>query len=611
MQHRDDDRALTVSDLTVENAQPVNLFSIACLPNQEDYKESSELKQNVRDALKPFAKMIRKNGSNPLLCELAVISDKNQWQHVVDPGDSREFVSIIDTYEDELSPELRQELIVCWKAAIRSLGNSQPSRVQANYIVLNERVYDAVTYYEKFISQDSSSSNPGQQETYCKNAPEAESNNAPEAEIEHFSIDEKARKPLANAAQDNAAQKAAQKAINDLIQGTLLKASQGLKNALRDATLVILPFSRPYVDTTMIDNDKISKNPNDAGLSILLDPNIEKGPGGCLFAIYKNSTEESGSSDLASAQPSDLNFFLAAQYLLTLSALVEARRNLVLYYEEQRKRNWGYLVHQFKNDVAQPLTTLSQVHQVVKENGDFDHELVSKVELAEGQMDSMFKIADLVVAATKTTAEGGRKELTNNSIRYLLHHFEEDMLNLADLESKYLELYGDGGKLSIEFGKPDLDDALIKRMTIVKDAGYGRSVDHIGEFRKIICHEVIKNIRSYAYFDSESSEKIRSAKCGLFFEGEWVYFVCQNYIRDGKNKQVKMTVLDGAKELQQIGGRAFRFGNCMGQFRVGMSVLHAPPDIEVEVLESSHPPVFTIAIPVGKFKSEDGGLRNS
>ena len=146
MQYHGDNEALTVSDLTVEDAEPFDLFNIVRLRNQKNYETSPESRQTVRCALKPLAKMIRKNGSTPLLCELAVISDKNQWQHVVVPGDSREFVSIIDTYGDALTPKLRRELIVCWKEAINSLGNSQRNGTQANYIVLNERVYNAVTY---------------------------------------------------------------------------------------------------------------------------------------------------------------------------------------------------------------------------------------------------------------------------------------------------------------------------------------------------------------------------------------------------------------------------------------------------------------------------------
>lgn len=167
MRHNGGDRALTVSSLTVENAKPIDLFSIACLRNQKNYKMSPVFRQNARSALEPFAEMIRKIGSAPLLCELAVISDKNQWQHVVDPSDPREFVSIIDTYEDKsiLDSKLRQELIDCWKNAIRSLGSSQRKRTQANYIVLNQRVYDAVTYYEEFILPGSSSNCSGSEKS--------------------------------------------------------------------------------------------------------------------------------------------------------------------------------------------------------------------------------------------------------------------------------------------------------------------------------------------------------------------------------------------------------------------------------------------------------------
>lgn len=581
---------LTVDSLTVENAKPFNLSNIARLRNEESRKTMSALKQSVRCALKPFAEMIRKSGSKPLLCELAVISDKNQWQHVVALDDSREFVSIIDTYEDVLTSKLRQELIDCWKEAIRKLGISGRGDTEANYIVLNQRVYDAVTYYEKFIFQDGSPNRSAQQKTCCVNAPEAE--------IEHFSIDDKEKESFEDSAQE---------AINLLIKETLVRASDELKDALKNATLAILPFSRPYVDPAKVDE---IREKDDASLSILLDPNVEKDLGGCLFAIYKNSHEESDSSDPSSAQASNLNFFLSAQYLLTLSALVEARRNLVLYYEEQRKRNWGYLVHQFKNDITQLLQNITQVHRIVEKSYELPSDLTKKFELAKGQMESMLEIADLVVKATRATAsEDGEDKLFNSSIHNLLDYFKEDMIKLADLESTDLRLYGDEGKLSIKFGEFDLGDAVINGMIALKDKdGDNRSVDHIGKPRKIICHEVIKNARHYAYADSK---KIKSVKCGLFSDGEWVYFICQNYIRDGSNKHGKEIVLDGAKKLQQTGGETFKFANCMGQFRVGISALHDPPDIKVKVSESSQPPVFTIAIPVGKFKSESGRHGNS
>ena len=588
--------ALTVDGLlTIKDAKPFNLFNIASLRNKGGSGKTPELRDSVRCALEPFAKMIRKNGGKPLLCELAVISDKNQWQHVVVPDDSREFVSIIDTYEDELDPELRHEFIDRWKNAIRSLGISQRGRKQANYIVLNPRVYDAVAYYEKFFSQDDSPNGSGQRETCCNNT-----SNSPEAQIEHFSIDGKEKASLENAIP--------QKSINLLIKETLVRASGTLKDDLQGATLAILPFSRPYVDPAKI--DQIRKE-NDTSLSILLDQDVEKDLGGCLFAIYKNPLEESNNPDsnLVQDYNLNLNFFLSAQYLLTLSVLAEARRNLVLYYEEQRRRNWGYLVHQFKNDITQLLTNIKQVYKVVQEKGALNSDLKERFELARDQMQSMLEIADLIVNASSAK----KNKLSISSIDNLLHYFENDMEELANLESRDLKLES-GEKISIKFGELDSNDAAIKGMSALKyESNDKRLVNHIGKARKIICHEVIKNVRRYAGGDTDTdtdTEKTKSVKCGLFSDKEWVYFICQNYICDGENKH-ESPVLEGAKNLQQTNGEEFKSANCIAQFRVGMSVLHDPPGIKVKVSESNHPPVFTIAIPVGKFKSENGRHGNS
>ena len=253
------------------------------------------------------------------------------------------------------------------------------------------------------------------------------------------------------------------------------------------------------------------------------------------------------------------------------------------------------------------MTNIKQVYKVVEEEGALNSDLEERLELARDQMQSMLEIADLIVNASSAK----KNELSISSIDNLLHYFENDMEELANLESRDLKLER-GGKISIKFGELDSNDAAIEGMSALKyESNDKRFVNHIGKSRKIICHEVIKNVRRYARNDTDTdTENTKSVKCGLFSDKEWVYFICQNYICDGNNKH-GLPVLDGAKNLQQTNGEEFKSANCIAQFRVGMSVLHYPPGIKVKVPESNHPPVFTIAIPVGKFKSENGRHGNS
>jgi len=566
---------------------PIDLPAVARLGKKQS-KTSEVSKSDQRAVLGMFANFMRGQKLTPVLSELAVISDKIEWRRVVSPIVGRQFVSLIDTYDDYLSRDEQVQLVTAWVQAIESLTNVPPggalaegrlvgTRSNGNFIVLNERVYDDFSHRVSMSDSD------------CVPAAEDMSTSASLGQVELPLV-----RPfeLPHGVKPEADEKLAGTSIHALTSRTLAGLPHALREKIARCFLVILPFSRPYLEPgNFWVEPKEGAKPQEGPLFATY-PESEKDPGGCFFAIY-----HAESIDQNAVRENERRFFLQAQYLLALSSLVEARKNLLLYYEDQLMKDWGHILHQFRNDLDSPLAIVGRL----KDSGSLNDEEREELDFVNSQLTQMYGSAELTVNAVKARNAAdaqGRLRPVTDTLSDILNRFDETITASLKIACK-AHLYKTGQHLHAEFQLRLVSD--FAQTCIVLDskelsAEYmQRELVWINDYHTLICHELCRNFVRHARREDETSNVVQG-KWALVQRDDIVRLLCENEVNPNDGQRVR-----NLRALAER-GQAFKHSTGLYQIRLGMSVdPDLMDDIDLEFHEAQgQRPVFQLSIPIGR-----------
>jgi len=274
-----------------------------------------------------------------------------------------------------------------------------------------------------------------------------------------------------------------------------------------------------------------------------------------------------------------------------LSALVEARKNLLLYYEDQSRKQWGYIVHQISNDLDIPALLISEALEELEGRPESNESHLEMLRFSQRRLTSMKNIARLVADAVKSGAHGDAPSLSTADIedveRNILVQLSELACDLAQKE-RIRKDYNDDFVVRLERVTTQSLGGLGSILRDVEELPAGGKLSWIDRFSSIVCHELMTNLVRHAPVLENSIE----GKWSLGVHEGYMFLLMENQIRPGEKS------LSDAKELADDPA-ANRFSTGLGQLRVGISLLEDPPNIQIKVKEEHGFFFFQIAVPIG------------
>lgn len=568
----------------LDYVKPIDLAAIARMA-ATSAKASSVPAAQRRKVLDIFADFMKGQGLTPVLCELAIISDKMEWHPQPRHDRGRQFVSLINAYQGWISTGDRSRLVRAWTSAIRSLSNPAGNGTagaplhreeQSNYIVLNDQVYD---YFSHRIPLNLNNL-PDDPWTPLKGQQDPEKLVLPVTDF--F--------PLPANAKRQASSDLANTSIHMLLSRTLRSVPASLRDKLRDCMLVIIPFSRPFLDASDLTADlrAARANRSDGDLFSSYPERSSKDPGGCFFGLYYAAgLKKSDVSD------QERRFYLQCQYLLTLSALVEARKNLLLYYESQTRRNYGYILHQVSNDLETPRMLIDIVARNVNEPHKSD--LIK----ASDRIESTKEIARLMVDSAKAVQIEDSFVAREVSISSIASELRGTFIQQAKRQQDAHFALTTGLQTCV-FAMDEAHDApnllyksLNRRMKLCCPSDDCVSVDWIDRFHLIICHEICVNLYKHGQ---------RTYSSGLQIRGRWAL------VRKGKELGIYTENIVGRTDKEAL-NRAlsmkynnleFRQSTGLGQMRLAIGTHPDLSDIMIDIKKSKDKNYhYLMWIPIG------------
>lgn len=567
----------------LDHVKPIDLAAIARIATPAGNAVPAAQRRKVLDI---FADFMKGQGLTPVLCELAIISDKMEWQHQPRRDRGRQFVSLINAYQDWISAGDRSRLVRAWTAAIRSLSSPADGgrdcgplhrEKQGNYIVLNDQVYD---YFSHRIPL-SIDNLPNDSWEPNKGPPEPEKLTLP---VTGFF-------PLPLNAKRHASSDLANASIHMLLSRTLKAVPASLRKKLRDCMLVIIPFSRPFMDASDLTADLRAARANraDGDLFSSYPERSSKDPGGCFFGLYYAAGLKK-----PEVSEDERRFYLQCQYLLTLSALVEARKNLLLYYESQTRRNYGYILHQVSNDLEMPRTLIDNVAR------DVDEPHRSKLNMASDRIGSTKAIAELMVGSAKAVQTEDSLVTLNASINDVARELSVTFNEYSNRVAIDLQIRR-GGPIKYIISMDEVVDPsqlqfkkLGRKFKLCDVTDDSISVDWIGRFHRIICHEICVNLSKHGQCTRRDGLETRG-KWALVRNGKELGIYTENIV-DQRNKHA----VENALRLKSDSVE-FRQSTGFGQMRLAIGTHPHLSDIIIDVLRKKGADYYLLWVPIGTF----------
>jgi hypothetical protein len=327
--HRDPD-ALVLNRLNTLNLH--ELERAGDFPELANIAKSKE--DHIRSLLGVFSQYLRNQQLRPLLVEFAILGDDTPFFLPYEGPPQQTFQSYIATERDILSQEERKGLLKAWTKAIRV-----PDRTRANFIVSNNALYGCFLIVAKFPL--------GRRSLRKQSVFGGDTRD----ELETDTIDDpcfmrvgkSATKNEDSSTLENAEARihAYLKSVTDFLQN---RKYTELLNKLGKARVMLIPFPRPSIEKEYL---KSLDNPIEffarwAGHSMPSSPK----PGGCLFAIYC-----ADSMPRQKVAKREFEFALFAQHMLILSALNEARLNLMRHNDALRTQSLEKFTHFLKPEL--------------------------------------------------------------------------------------------------------------------------------------------------------------------------------------------------------------------------------------------------------------------
>ncbi len=568
----------------LDHVKPIDLAAIARIgaPNSKATPVPAAHRRKVLDI---FADFMKGQGLTPVLCELAIISDKMEWHPQPRHDRGRQFVSLINAYQGWISRGDRSRLVRAWTAAIRSLsgtpGNGtgcDPSqgKEQGNYIVLNDQVYDYFSHRIP-LSINNLPNDPwkpikGPQKPGTLALPVTDFFPLP------ANVERQASSDLANAS------------IHMLLSRTLRTVPASLRNKLRDCMLVIIPFSRPFLDASDLTADLRAARANrtDGDLFSSYPERSSKDPGGCFFGLYYAAGLKK-----PEVSEAERRFYLQCQYLLTLSALVEARKNLLLYYESQTRRNYGYILHQVRNDLEMPRTLIENVARTVDE----PHK--SQLQMASNRIATTKEIAGLMVESAKAVQIEDSLVVHEVPISRIASELRKTFTEQTERLRVDYEIRSDGED-SCVIAMDEAHDApnllykhLSRRMELCCPSDETFSVDWIGRYHRIICHEICVNLSKHGQSTDPAGLQIRG-RWALVKKGKELGIYTENVVKHTDNDSLSRALALRYNKLE------FRQSTGFGQMRLAIGTHPNLSEIMLEIKRAKDRNYYYLLwIPIG------------
>jgi hypothetical protein len=605
-----------------DGIRPLNLPELALL--NESHNADPQIRRQMSSMMKIFADLARRQGLKPILLELALISDNKDWNNFLNPGQGQRFVSVIDLYDDVAGiGGSRRKIADAWVASIGALA-STPEGVrmtkEANFIVLSDATYDSLTYKTRFRSR----------EQVERGADVAESQ--PETVQLPFC---KSFRLSGRADDDFASDASVQDGISKLISGTLRHLPEHIRKTIEESILIILPFARPFLHPTDVGDRRLSsiigQQEVDEGALLSEFPDSAKDPGGCVFAILQRPAE----MDDATAQDLERRFALQAQYLLTISGLIEARRNLLVYYHEQNISNTGTLLHQFKNSLVTPLSVVTSIGQ----DGALTEKQEADIAHAKSKLEILMSHSELMARAIKEKemSAGAEEDIFDTAVDQIEYHLSNAMSQYAQTAvddslrniGKYPEIY---------LRRKPMRDWMGSLKAYLLEPNECQRYKWIGEYSVIIVDELVRNLVKHGILKagSDAAKSLSSfelgsadisprhssplARCSGRIYAEWslgvrrfaglhgndeaICLCFANYLDPSRLTSRKRQALLSLKSNYRPSGTG------IGQLSLGKSVDPTLPDLAIEIsgnldtFDPSNAPVFEYVIPIGRGRKD-------
>jgi hypothetical protein len=339
------DQVLHLLDSGLGLMTRIDTLNLYELEQAGQFDESSDIQkskeEHIRSLLGVFSQYLRRQKLFPILLELAILGDDTPFFLPYEERPQQTFQSYIATEEDVLDQNERRDFLQAWTTAIeRAPGN--PTR--DDFIVSNTALYGCFLIVAKFpIRPESSWTSPLVESDH----PAArEDTPVPDPCFMRFG------KPLNTAHLsfdlDNAKQRITAYLGNTA--GLLhYKNNAGLLRKLADAKVLMIPFPRPSIEPEYL--RKID-NP----IEFLDDwapehmPSAPK-PGACLFAVYRPEITSKPAAEARAPEFAEFEFAFFAQHMLVLSALNEARLNLIRHNDALKTQSLEKFTHFVKPEL--------------------------------------------------------------------------------------------------------------------------------------------------------------------------------------------------------------------------------------------------------------------